>query len=211
MFHSAVLRFGNARKLTFHFWFISPINFISIRCWLRSHAPGDGVWLEEGNANSSWFMCKFAEKTFLKLNFSSTYCTRNSKHFNSLDLNEKFSDFISDASHIFHLIWIHTEHHFKPQELMRCLTRTSSLVEEQPWSCSNAPNGGFSIRPKSSGICCQCPYGYAPNACGCSLLAWWGSRDPLGCLASSRRLSWYGALCYRWRIELGQHHGSHGE
>lgn len=116
------------------------------------------------------------------------------------------------ALHIFHLIWIHCLKvvHFKPRALKRCWIRTSSLVEGRPWFCSSEPIGGYATRPKSSGICCRCPYGCAPNACGCWRRAWSSSRGPRECLASSRPTSWCGALCFRWRNGPGQLRASHG-
>lgn len=113
--------------------------------------------------------------------------------------------------HIFHSIWIQHWNHFRPQGLKRCWIRISSLVVRRPWFCSSAPNGEFSTRPKSIGICCRCPYGCAPNACGRWRHAWSSSKDPLGCLVLSRRLSWCGGSCCRWQSGPEQLRASRGE
>lgn len=143
---------------------------------------------EEWKWRSSAWKCSW-NKTFL-------HCTIQNTFVFPLDFRGEILWFYFRMFHIFHSHLIHWKS-LRRQVPRRCWTRISSLVEGRPWSCSSAPIGEFSTRPKSSGICCRCPCDCVPNACECWRLSWWGSRGPLGCLVSSRRLSWCEALCCR--------------
>lgn len=114
--------------------------------------------------------------------------------------------------HVLHVFdFVDKANTLRQRVLMLLLIRISMLVAKHSSTCSSGRVCEFLIRRESNGICCQCPYGCVQDVFWCSRHAWWGSRDPLGCLVSNRQLSWYEGLCCRWQSELERLHENHEE